>query len=464
MGFHTILKGAAAACALVAFGAAPAVAQSCDTTEFGSQNGQLYLQAETELIANSNPQAALAKLNELRTKELNCYEEGAALRLSAAVNVEVGNYNAAVRDLEAAIREGYVPQAEIGQTYYNISQLYMQSEDHTQALSYMNRWIQAGGQPDRSQKWQLAVLSHKADNNREALRWAEAVFREDGPGAEREVYDFLIFLYDETGQLAKKAQLLETLLQRNPTERRLWDAIAGDYFRAGEQRKAFEVQKAMYLSGILETEDELMRIVNFYNTFDVPYQAASILEKEMNAGRISQTYERLELLANLYQVAREFEKAIPVIEKAAAMRNDGAMYERLGRSYAELKDWDATEQALTRALNAGGVNDRGTVWVLIGQSRYERGNIEGAKDAFREANNRGGRGWLAFIESERNTECALERFELQSVVLEIENEQKVCRQLTALADEDKPAGCQTVNERFTEAKTAEENFVCSRSS
>ncbi|MEM1106715.1 MAG: hypothetical protein AAGH87_10025 [Pseudomonadota bacterium] len=453
------MKGLAAACTLAALAAVPAQAQGCDTTEFTSKNGQLYLQAENELLVNDDPAASLAKLNELRNQDMNCYEEGAVLRLSAAVRVETGDYTGAVRDLETAINRGYVPPAELAQTYYNISQLYMNSENLPQALAYMNRWMQAGGQPDRTQKWQLAVLNHKADDNREALRWAEEVFREDGPNAEREVYDFLIYLYDQTGQLAKKAQLLEALLQRNPTERRLWDAIAGDYFRSGDQRRAFEVQKAMYLGGILQTEDEIMRVVNFYNQFDVPFQSAKILEKEMNAGRIEKTYERLELLANLYQVAREFERAIPVIREAAQLRNSGEMYERLGRSYAELKDWEQTEAALTQALNAGGVRDRGTVWTLIGQSRYERNDTEGAISAFREANNAGGRGWLSFIAAERRTERALQCFTLRTPFLELENEQKACDQLTVFG-ESMPDNCTTIEARYEEAFTAYTDSGC----
>ncbi|MEO1101216.1 MAG: hypothetical protein AAFW65_05165, partial [Pseudomonadota bacterium] len=270
------------------------------------------------------------------------------------------------------------------------------------------------------------------------------------------VYDFLIFLYDRTGNLSKKAELLEVLLARDPTDRQLWDAISGDYFKAEDERKAFEVQKAMYLGGLLETEDELMRIVNFYNRFNAPFHAAQILEKEMNAGRIEQDFEKLELLANLYQVAREYEKAIPVIEQAAQTGGErgGAMYERLGRSYSELQDWEKTEEALTTALNTGGVKDRGLAWVLIGQSRYERGDRSGAREAFRNANNRGGRGWMAFMDSEERTEVALARFDLQSAVLELTNEKEVCDRLKVLGDEGLPEGCATVEDRLDQANDA----------
>lgn len=460
MGIKAILRGAIIAGAMAGFGAGAALAQgaSCTETQFGSKTGEAYLKAETELVVNKNAQAALVELNKLKSMTLNCYEQGAVLRLGAGIKIEAGDYAGAVADLEAALNQGYIPASESANTYYNIAQIYLTQENLPKSREYMNKWISAGGKPDRDQKWQLAVISHKMDDNQGAVKWAEEVFREDGPNAKRDVYDFLIFLYDRTGNLSKKAELLEQLLVKNPTERRLWDAISGDYFKANDERKAFEVQKAMYLGGILETEDELMRVVNFYNRFNAPFHAAQVLEKEMNAGRINKTYEKMELLANLYQVAREFDKAIPVIEEAARMNNNGAMYERLGRSYAELQNWPKTEEALRKALEVGGAKDPSLAYVLIGQSLYEREDRAGAREAFRRANSRGGRGWLSFMESEDRTEVALARFDIQSAVLETTNEKEVCDRLRVLGDEGLPEGCADVADRLKAAKDALAEF------
>ena len=106
MAVFSRIKGFVAACALVAVGATTAAAQGCDTTEFSSKNGQLYLEAENALMVEDDAATALTKLNELRRNELNCYEEGAALRLSAAVKVETGDYMGAVADLETAMSRG----------------------------------------------------------------------------------------------------------------------------------------------------------------------------------------------------------------------------------------------------------------------------------------------------------------------------------------------------------------------
>ena len=445
-----IMKGVASIAIMASIGVGSAAAQACEETQFSSTNAENYLKAETELIVNDNPQAALVALQALKSQVLNCYEEGAALRLGAAIKIQTDDLEGAVADLLTAIDRGYIPETELKTTYYNISQIYLSGDDKSKSLEYFNLWMEQGGVPDRNQSWTLAVLYQQMDRFPESLNWAEKVLEADGPGADRSVYDFLIFLYDKTGDFAKKAELLELLLARDPSDRRLWDAIAGDYFRGGQDRKAFEVQKAMYLAGLLQTEDELMRIVNFYNTFDVPYASAKILEKEMNAGRISRSYQRLELLANLYQVAREFDRAIPVIEQAAQMAPDGKMYERLGRSYSELQNWAEAEDALIKAIDKGGLANAGLAWVLVGQSRYERDDRSGARQAFRNANNRGGRGWLDFMTAEDNTAIALARFEIFNEVSDYKKEKERCKDMAVIGDVSE--NCDTVDERLAESE------------
>ncbi len=455
MGIRSVLKGAVIAGFMVSVGAGSALAQAaCEETEFSSKTGAVYLEAEQAAMTNNDYNAAANKLAQLKQMTLNCYEEGAVLKLSAYINIQKGDRTGAINDLMAALNKGYVAEADKAQTYYNIAQIYLQAEDVNKALEYMKIWQQAGGKPDRTQKWQLAVLYQRVDNFKEAIKWAELVKAEDGKKYDQQLYDLLIFLYNQADDKAKLASILEEVVAQKPTERKYWDAIAGNYFASNEERRAFEVQKAMYLNGMLTTEDEIMRIVNFYNRFNVPYQGAKILEKEMNAGRISKNLDHLELLANLYQVAREHEKAIPVIRAAADAGGGGAMYERLGRSYADLQKWKEAEDALQKALSLGGVKDPGTAWVQIGQSRYERDDRAGAREAFRKGNNRAGASWLAFMDSEESTAMALECFKFQSALLNVTNESKVCKRLEVFGAENMPDNCKTVNERFDAAEKA----------
>lgn len=450
MTFKTLLKSTGMAIAATAFSVGAANAQACDITELSSATGEIYLEAQNALFVDDDAAKALAGINKLKALPLNCYEEGAMLGLSAQVKLNQGDYLGAAGDLQTSLNKGYVPPKDRAGTYKALMQIYFQEQKFREGLNFSQQWISAGGKPTRDEMWSFVGAYSNLKDYAGAIPWAEKVFAADGRNASETVTNSLLYFYDQTSQHAKKAALIERLLEQDPTKRLYWDAISGDYQRAGDDNKAFEVQKAMYLGGILTSEQEIERIVQFYNLLDAPYQAARILEKEMNAGRITKNYDNLELLANLYQVAREHDKAIPVIQQAANISSNGEMFERLGRSYADLQQWDKAEQALTQALNKGGVKDRGFAWVQIGQSRYERKDRPGAREAFRQANNKGGRGWLQFMDSEEATAKALVVFEARSKVQELENEQKACDRLAVLGDTSE--ACQSLPTRLGEAQ------------
>ena len=449
-----LVSAITAIAATVLIAAPSAVAQAtCEETQFSSKTGQIYLDAETAYIAEDFT-GAKAKLDQLRATLLNCYERSAMIRLSAAVNVQIGDYAAAVKDLEEQLAVGGATGEALQQSYYQIAQLYLQLENNAKAAEYLENWIAAGAQPNAQQYMQLAVLYNQLGDNPKALGYLEQLLaRESNP--DKQTIDFAIYLYNELGQKAKLADFLATkVIPRFASEKRYWEVIGGLYYEAEEDRKAFEITKAMYLAGFLTTESEVMRIVNFYNQFSAPFEAAKILEKEMNAGRIAKTPEKLDTLANLYQVAREYDRAIPVIEEFARVTNSGRAYERLGRSFFELKQYDAADDALRKAMSSDRgtppMKERGYAWILIGQMHHERENREQAREAFRNAVNagdRGGRAWLDFMTSEEDTAKALEQFEVQVALDEARNVQKICKQTVVLGGDPGPE-CVSIEDRI----------------
>ncbi len=446
-----ILTAAAAMAALVVSAAPSAMAQAvCEETQFGSKTGQAYLDAESAYVTQDYT-TAKTKLDQLRKMELNCYERSALIRLSAAVNVQVGDYSGAARDLEEAINTGGITGADAVNTYYQIAQLFLQLDDKNKAVRYLETWIDKGGKPDKQQSMQLAVLYNQLGNNNKAIFWLENLLRMEA-NPDKQTIDFAVYLYNETGQKTKLAGfLMNKVIPRFASEKRYWEVMAGLYYESKEDRKAFEVTKAMYLGGLLSTEGEIMRVVNFYNQFNAPFEAARILEKEMNAGRIKQTPEKLDTLANLYQVAREYDRAIPVIQEYARVTNSGKAYERLGRSFFELKKYKDADAALRQGLKLGGMKEPGYAWILIGQMFHEQGNRSKAREAFREASklgDRGGNSWIAFMNSEDATKEALRTFEIRVKLDEERNRKKICDQTKVLGGEPSE-DCTGVEERIT---------------
>jgi len=137
----------------------------------------------------------------------------------------------------------------------------------------------------------------------------------------------------------------------------------------GREQEAFEVNKMLYLGGALNSESDLLKVVQYYSFYDMPFQAAQILEKELNAGKINRSPERLVQLSDLYRQAREYKKAIPILEQAAQQSGTGKLYADWGEALYNEGQCVQAETAFKEAINRG--FDKGKSWMLIATCRYE---------------------------------------------------------------------------------------------
>lgn len=458
--------------------------KECKESQFRSKTGEKYLEvtniyfgtseeeeeeemteeeAAVEEEKEETPEEKRIRLAETRRVldvmlegRLNCYETNAVRRLSAAVNIESDNFPGAAYDLVLALYSGATKPEEMLTTYKNIWQIYLSTQDFVNSLKFIKGWLAYGAEPNREETWQIAYINHQANENKAAAEWAEKVLviDENANDPKREVYDFLLYLYGQEllNIRPRRLELLESMLWLYPKDKTIWNVLSSEYFTANDDRKAFEVQKAMYQAGLLTEEQELLRIVNFYNSYNAPFHAARVLEKEINAKRISRTLENFELLANLYQVAREHEKAVPAIAIAAKEFKSGKMYERLGRSYSEIHNWKETKGAFENALKHGKLGDLKLALVLLGQARYELGDLDGAERAFKQSRSKGGTDWLNFIKNVRIIRIETKRLELNQIAIETDSENETCRLLRVLGKP--PPGCKDVAERLEKAQEA----------
>ena len=124
---------------------------------------------------------------------------------------------------------------------------------------------------------------------------------------------------------------------------------------------------------MLEKHSELLRLAQLYLYYEVPYKAAIILEKELNAERIEDEEKNWEQLANAWLSAREWKKAIPPLTKAAEMSEDGRLFLRLGQTYMQEEDWKNAEKNIRYAIKKGDLENPGRAWLLLGITRNKKG-------------------------------------------------------------------------------------------
>lgn len=358
---------------------------------------QEFLQAEPPQFSS-----AMAELNKVLARDgLSPYEKAVSYQMRGQAKYGLLNVRGTINDWQAAINTGALIQAEIDGLLPNIGQLWISEEQYVKGATILENWLNNGGKANERIHMMVASAWAQADRLRKALPHAQAGFRMANP-KQKKHFDILNFLYNSLKMYGKQAALLEQQVSIWPDDKQTWRSIASLKAQANKSREAFEINKIMYLNGMLTTETELVALAQYYSYYEVPYRGARILEREMNAGRVSKSQKNLEKLSNMWRQAREYDKAIPVLTMAAEASPSGRLFEQLGEAYfAEARHAEA-ETAFRKALAKGGLKKPGNVYVLIANSLFERDLPRKALVEFEKGKNfshsrKAATGWIQFI-------------------------------------------------------------------
>jgi tetratricopeptide (TPR) repeat protein len=350
----------------------PAYAQEEKADEgrqFGAKAGAIVNEA-LQFINDEQHSAALAQLNKaLALPELNAYERSTMYQMQGQAYYELNQYGPSIQAFENAISAGGLLPNESSNLRVNIAQLLIGDGQYARGAQMLEDWSRSGGNLKPQHVEYLYQAWVQAERYDRALPWAERYFNNANP-KERKHFDLLNFLYNNLGMPAKQADIVKQMINRWPEDKSLWDAWASMLANGGREQEAFEVSKMLYLGGAYSNQIDLERVVQYYSYYDMPYQAAQILEREMNAGKIQQTPEKLVQLSDLLRQSREYKRAIPILEKAAASSGKAKLYADLGEALYNENQCGKAETAFKSAMERG--FDRGKAWMLIANCRYDK--------------------------------------------------------------------------------------------
>ncbi|MFP4518584.1 MAG: tetratricopeptide repeat protein [Oceanicaulis sp.] len=401
-----------------------------ENRQLSSRVGEAVLAAQELMEADQNQQAIDA-LTPVLSTEITAYERSIILRLRGNAHFSLDNVEAAIRDFSAAVDTGALVRDEIIALRTNLAQLYMISEQYERGIEQFQLAIQAGAElTPRLSKLLAQAYIQASDGAGEAqqrqylqdgLQYAER-FYEGEPDKSEGDYNLLQFYYINLDRPQDELRVVRDALQAFPGSRRSWSNLVSLYARLDREEDAFEANKLMYLNGLFEEEDELFRLVQYYSFYNNPYRGATILEREMNAGRIPSNERYLESLANMWRQAAEFDRAIPVLERLSDLLGDGETALKLAEAHYQLNNLPEAENALELALDRGGLDNTGQAWELLGNVRFDQDKRQEALEAFSEAARFSGsrataNRWIGFVNSQIEGE---ERRRIQRIQVQIE--------------------------------------------
>ena len=352
---------------------APVAEAQAEGRQFGSAAGQIVNDAQ-QMAQSSQYSAAISKLNEaLAIPELNPYERSTVYSMLGAYYYEMDDLGSALSNYQNAVSAGGLLPNEVSSYENNIAQLLIANGQYVEGAQRLEAWMRSQGREEPKYVQYVMQAWVQAEQYRNALPWAEKWFRNASP-KERKHFDLLNFIYNDLGMQGRQADIIKEMIGRWPDDKSLWDSWISLLSMGGREQDAFEVNKMLYLAGQLNSENDIKKIVEYYQYYEMPFQAAQILEKEMNAGKVQQDAKNLVRLSELFRQAREYERALPILKRAAEASGRSKSWAQYGEALYNQGRCQEAETNLKKAMDMG--YDRGKSWMLIANCRYEEGQKE----------------------------------------------------------------------------------------
>jgi tetratricopeptide (TPR) repeat protein len=281
------------------------------------------------------------------------------------VLVAEGQYRRAITLLEAWLAtEGTVPN---GQAYFLLGMAYYQQKNLDRAIRNILKAVQLG---------QQAEADAKAAGEEQAIG-----------GLNKAWVGTLSGLYIQKGQYRKALPWAELMVARWTDDKQGWLNLSSSYSKLGRNKDFYATYKIMYRQNML-TGQQVEMLANQHLFFQVPVQAARLLDREIKKGTVKANKKNWELLGNSWLGAREWSKAVSPLTKAARASGDGKIWLQLGQTYLRDEKFPEAEKALTEARKKG-VPDRMALNMSLGRVRFNQEKIDEALEAFAGAANIG---------------------------------------------------------------------------
>ena len=271
------------------------------TQTMSKKVGADFIKAQEALGEEQGDKALKILNNLLRNPDLRDFEKATIVRLKGYVYAEQEDYPKSMSFLQEALSyNALAPQDQLD-LQFGIAQLYLAIDQWDRGLSELLEWFDnaeaLGNPPGPSAHALLAqIYLYFASETPKDSPEEKQFYRKAEPHAEIAVLQateprenwyqiyLSILLFDD--RYEESLPLLEAMVYRFPEKKSYHRQLAALYAELKREDDSFYIQQIMYSKDMLEKHAELLRLAQLYLYYEVPYKAALILEKELEAERI----------------------------------------------------------------------------------------------------------------------------------------------------------------------------------
>jgi tetratricopeptide (TPR) repeat protein len=328
---------------------------------------------------------AEAALQRIRRTRLSPFEEAQVERLLGYIAYGQQKNADAIDHLGKAAALDALRPSDQADVLFQIAQIQGVEKRWKDVITTLNSWFATVEKPNSMGHYLMALSYYQLEDFDAAVRPAEQAV-EMAKTPQQSWLQLLLAIQLTRKDYAAAAPVLAQLISHYPgIAKGYWLQLSALYGVSGDNARALAVMELAYRRGILDSHEDLLRLVQLNLLQGIPLRAAAILEKEIAAKHIKETPESFELLSGSWILAREVDKAEEPLARAAELAPKGDLYVRLAQVHMMQEEWSDAADALRKAMSKGGLGDTANAELLLGISYYNEAQLGEARTWFARA-------------------------------------------------------------------------------
>ena len=374
-----------------------------------SYNVNKKFEGVSDRFGNGDLDGAMQSLESMLEWNLSKYEKAVVYQFMGFVFVQQNKIDDAIKVFSKTVDLNVLSNTQHQSTQFNLASLYGSREEWDLTINALMKFYEFEREPVAESYIMTGIAYFQKGLPLEALPYIhianEKAIKPKESWLQLELA--ILFInkrYDEAIDVVKK---LSTYW---PEKEKYWETMAGTYMEMQKDANALAALSLGYKNNAISKAETLENLARLNLYLEIPYQAATLIEKNIQDGNIENSEKNLRLLLGAWTAAREFNKAIAVIDILAPITGEGKLYIQKAMLLNENGDWEGVKDATEKALYDEELENKGDVFILRGMAETELGYYDQAIESFTQAmeigtetNKKNAEAWIEYVGDRRGS-------------------------------------------------------------
>tara|TARA_Y100000748_G_scaffold303072_1_gene307111 strand:- start:427 stop:1692 length:1266 start_codon:yes stop_codon:yes gene_type:complete len=374
-----------------------------------SYNVEKKFQGISDRFGAGDLDGALDSLESMLDWNISKYERAVVYQFMGFVFVQQNKIDEAIDVFKRVVDLNVLSNSQHQSTQFNLASLYGSQEKWNLAIETLMKFYMFEKEPVSESYIMTGIAYFQKGQPLEALPYIHIANEKAVKPKETWLQLELAILFINK-RYSEAIDVVKKLSTYWPEKEKYWETMAGTYMEMQKDADALAALSLGYKNDAISKAETLENLARLNLYLEIPFQAGTLIEKNIQEGNIENSEKNLRLLLGAWTAAREFNKAIEVIDVLAPITGEGKLYIQKAMLLNENGDWKGVQDATAKALTDEELENPGDVYILRGMAETELGNYEEAIESFTQAmevgtetNKKNAEAWIDYVADRRGS-------------------------------------------------------------